>query len=183
MLMALGLILSLVATTLSSSGGETRMVTSGSSTSPTVKITSSSGATAYSVAPGMEERVGREPPTPMTLPPTTSTSPPPPPPPVTVAESPRETATSPAPDPPASTSSSGLNWDSLAQCESGGNWAANTGNGYYGGLQFDLQTWQANGGSGYPHEHSRATQISVAESLYSKRGDDPWPACGHHLYD
>ena len=44
-------------------------------------------------------------------------------------------------------------WDQLAQCESGGNWAINTGNGYYGGLQFNLGTWQAYGGTGYPHEH------------------------------
>ncbi len=43
-------------------------------------------------------------------------------------------------------------WDQLAQCESGGNWAINTGNGYYGGLQFNLNTWRAYGGTGYPHQ-------------------------------
>ena len=53
-------------------------------------------------------------------------------------------------------------WDSLAQCESGGNWAINTGNGYYGGLQFNLGTWQAYGGTGLPSEHSRETQIAIA---------------------
>ena len=53
-------------------------------------------------------------------------------------------------------------WDRLAQCESGGNWAINTGNGYYGGLQFSLGTWQAYGGTGLPSQHSRETQIAIA---------------------
>jgi uncharacterized protein YabE (DUF348 family) len=53
-------------------------------------------------------------------------------------------------------------WDRLAQCESGGNWAINTGNGYYGGLQFSLGTWRAHGGTGLPSQHSRETQIAVA---------------------
>ena len=71
-----------------------------------------------------------------------------------------------------------VNWDAIAECESGGNWQINTGNGYYGGLQFDLPTWRSNGGSGYPHEHSRKEQIRVAEILYSRRGTTPWPTCG-----
>lgn len=91
--------------------------------------------------------------------------------------------TSPPQTAPAIAPERGLNWDALAGCEAGGDWSANTGNGYYGGLQFDLQTWQANGGSGYPHEHSREEQIRVAEVLYSRRGDSPWPSCGYHLYD
>src|SRR5699024_7057080 len=53
-------------------------------------------------------------------------------------------------------------WDQLAQCESGGDWSINTGNGYYGGLQFNLSTWQAYGGTGLPSEHSREEQIAVA---------------------
>ena len=53
----------------------------------------------------------------------------------------------------------GHNWDAVAQCESGGNWAINTGNGYYGGLQFSPSTWAANGGTGMPHENSREEQI------------------------
>ena len=103
----------------------------------------------------------------------------------TTQAAPTSTTSPVAPPPSADVSSSGhdLNWDSLAGCESGVNWSTNTGNGYYGGLQFDLQTWQANGGTGYPHEHSRETQIAVAETLYSRRGDSPWPACGYHLYD
>jgi uncharacterized protein YabE (DUF348 family) len=96
----------------------------------------------------------------------------------------------PAPAPaPAPASSSGSNyaggstvWDQLAQCESGGNWAINTGNGYYGGLQFNLQTWQAFGGTGYPHENSRETQIAVASRLRDANGGyGAWPACSSSL--
>lgn len=73
-------------------------------------------------------------------------------------------------------------WDSLAQCESGGNWSINTGNGYYGGLQFNLQTWQAYGGSGYPHENSKAEQIRIATKLRDARGGyGAWPACASKL--
>ena len=74
-----------------------------------------------------------------------------------------------------------LNWDALADCESGGNWSINTGNGYYGGLQFNLSTWQSNGGSGYPHQASKAEQIRVATVLYNARGASPWPSCGWRL--
>lgn len=72
-------------------------------------------------------------------------------------------------------------WDRLAQCESGGNWSINTGNGYYGGLQFNLATWQSNGGSGYPHQNTREQQIAVAERLQAARGFAPWPACSKKL--
>jgi len=71
-------------------------------------------------------------------------------------------------------------WDDLARCESGGNWAINTGNGYYGGLQFSLGTWQQYGGAefaAYPHEATRDEQIIVAERLRAARGYAPWPAC------
>jgi hypothetical protein len=71
-------------------------------------------------------------------------------------------------------------WDDLAQCESGGNWAINTGNGYYGGLQFSYDTWHAYGGGDfaeYPHEATREEQIIVAERLHAARGFQPWPAC------
>jgi hypothetical protein len=71
-------------------------------------------------------------------------------------------------------------WDRLAMCESSGNWASNTGNGYYGGLQFSLPTWQGYDGSefaAYPHRASREQQIAVAERLYANRGFQPWPAC------
>jgi resuscitation-promoting factor RpfB len=68
-------------------------------------------------------------------------------------------------------------WDKLAQCESGGNWATNTGNGYYGGLQFSLGTWQTVGGSGYPHEASREEQIKRGQILQAASGWGQWPAC------
>ena len=73
-------------------------------------------------------------------------------------------------------------WDRLAQCESGGNWSINTGNGYYGGLQFSLQTWRAYGGSGYPHENSREEQIRIATKVRDARGHyGDWPACAAKL--
>jgi resuscitation-promoting factor RpfB len=74
-------------------------------------------------------------------------------------------------------------WDQLAQCESGGNWAINTGNGYYGGLQFSLSTWQSYGGPGYPHEQSRETQIMIAERVRAADGGgySSWPACSQSL--
>jgi uncharacterized protein YabE (DUF348 family) len=73
-------------------------------------------------------------------------------------------------------------WDALAQCESGGNWAINTGNGYYGGLQFNLGTWQSYGGTGLPSENSRETQIAVATRLRDASGGyGPWPGCAASL--
>ena len=73
-------------------------------------------------------------------------------------------------------------WDRLAQCESGGNWATNTGNGYYGGLQFSLGTWQAYGGSGLPSNASRLTQIAIATKIRNASGGyGAWPACAASL--
>lgn len=73
-------------------------------------------------------------------------------------------------------------WDQLAQCESGGNWAINTGNGYYGGLQFSLSTWQAYGGPGYPHTASRETQIAIATKVRDASGGyGAWPGCAAAL--
>jgi resuscitation-promoting factor RpfB len=70
-------------------------------------------------------------------------------------------------------------WDRIAACESGGNWAANTGNGYYGGLQFNLSTWQSYGGSGRPDQNSREAQIAVAERVRDAEGGyGAWPVCG-----
>ena len=76
----------------------------------------------------------------------------------------------------------GHNWDAVAQCESGGNWATNTGNGYYGGLQFTQSTWEANGGSGSPAAASREEQIRVAENVLASQGVGAWPVCGSNLY-
>ncbi len=72
-------------------------------------------------------------------------------------------------------------WDRLAQCESHGNWAANTGNGYYGGLQFSLATWQNHGGTGYPHEASKATQIEIGKRVQAAKGWGAWPGCSDKL--
>ena len=72
---------------------------------------------------------------------------------------------------------SGGVWDRIAKCESGGNWSINTGNGYYGGLQFSPSTWRANGGSGMPHKASRAQQIAVAKKIQKSQGWGAWPGC------
>ena len=78
--------------------------------------------------------------------------------------------------------SGGTVWDSLAQCESGGNWSITTGNGYYGGLQFSLSTWQAYGGTGLPSQHSRETQIAIATKLRDATGGyGSWPGCAASL--
>lgn len=72
-------------------------------------------------------------------------------------------------------------WDAIAQCESGGNWSINTGNGYYGGLQFDIQTWIGNGGGAYAPNASLATkaqQIAIANKVYAQRGLSPWGCAG-----
>ena len=72
----------------------------------------------------------------------------------------------------------GTNWDAIAQCESGGNWSTNTGNGYSGGLQFSPSTWKAYGGKGSAHNASREEQIAVAEKVKAGQGIGAWPTCG-----
>src|SRR4051812_50132083 len=72
----------------------------------------------------------------------------------------------------------GVNWDAVAQCESGGNWGTSTGNGYYGGLQFTQSTWEANGGSGSAAGASREQQIQVANNVLATQGIGAWPGCG-----
>jgi resuscitation-promoting factor RpfB len=78
---------------------------------------------------------------------------------------------------------SGGVWDALAQCESGGNWSINTGNGYYGGLQFNPGTWQAYGGQGLPHQNSREQQIAIAQKMVNANGGSyrAWPHCSSQL--
>ncbi|MFC4002121.1 transglycosylase family protein [Prauserella oleivorans] len=71
-----------------------------------------------------------------------------------------------------------VNWDAIAECESGGDWSINTGNGYYGGLQFSQSTWEAYGGSGNPANASREEQIAVAERVLQGQGIGAWPVCG-----
>ncbi|MER6960534.1 transglycosylase family protein [Streptomyces sp. NPDC000618] len=75
-------------------------------------------------------------------------------------------------------------WDAVAQCESGGNWSINTGNGYYGGLQFSASTWAAYGGTQYAaqaNQASKAQQIAVAEKVLAGQGKGAWPVCGTGL--
>ncbi|OIK07317.1 transglycosylase family protein [Streptomyces monashensis] len=75
-------------------------------------------------------------------------------------------------------------WDAVAQCESGGNWSINTGNGFYGGLQFSASTWAAYGGSAYASTANQATkaqQIAVAEKVLASQGKGAWPVCGTGL--
>ena len=71
-----------------------------------------------------------------------------------------------------------VNWDAIAECESGGNWGINSGNGHYGGLQFKQATWTSNGGVGNPATASRAEQIRVAENVLRTQGIKAWPKCG-----
>lgn len=71
-----------------------------------------------------------------------------------------------------------MGWDAVAQCESGGNWAADTGNGFYGGLQFKPSTWRAFGGVGLPSKASREEQIAVASRVLDEQGPYAWPKCG-----
>ncbi|MFI5271016.1 MAG: transglycosylase family protein [Candidatus Saccharimonadales bacterium] len=73
--------------------------------------------------------------------------------------------------------SGGSVWDAIAACESGGNWSIDTGNGFYGGLQFTLGSWEAVGGSGLPSQASRDEQIARAQILQSRQGWGAWPVC------
>jgi resuscitation-promoting factor RpfB len=80
--------------------------------------------------------------------------------------------------------SSGGTWDALARCEAGGNWAINTGNGYFGGVQFDQSTWERNGGLRYATRADLATreeQIAIAEITRARQGWGAWPTCSGRL--
>jgi uncharacterized protein YabE (DUF348 family) len=99
----------------------------------------------------------------------------------------RPAAPSTPPPSAGNTSGAGLNtsnaamWDRIAECESSGNWSINTGNGYYGGLQFDIQTWLGAGGGDFAQRAdlaSREEQITVANRVYADRGLQPW-GCAH----
>lgn len=83
------------------------------------------------------------------------------------------TAPAPAPAPVGATDV----WDRIAQCESGGNWSINTGNGFYGGLQFTLSSWYAVGGTGLPSNASKSEQIARAQMLQARQGWGAWPVC------
>ncbi|THG29347.1 transglycosylase family protein [Naasia lichenicola] len=72
-------------------------------------------------------------------------------------------------------------WDAIADCESSGNWQIDTGNGYYGGLQFSPSTWAAYGGSGSASDASKEQQIAVAERVLASQGWGAWPSCSAQL--
>ena len=96
-------------------------------------------------------------------------------------QQPTAAASAPSQSPQPPPASGAVNWDAIAQCESGGNWSINTGNGYYGGLQFSQQTWEAYGGLTYAPRAdlaSRGAQIAVAEKVYAAGGLGAWPVCG-----
>jgi hypothetical protein len=93
-------------------------------------------------------------------------------------------AAAPAPKPSQASAPASGAWQALAQCESGGNWSTNTGNGYYGGLQFSASSWAGAGGTRYaplPHQATPAEQIATAEVLRSNGGWGHWPACSSKL--
>jgi len=73
-------------------------------------------------------------------------------------------------------------WERVAACESGGNWGISSGNGYYGGLQFSLSTWRSTGGTGYPHQNSKAEQMRRANILKARAGLGQWPHCGGNFH-
>jgi resuscitation-promoting factor RpfE len=132
-------------------------------------------------------------PAPADLPPAPDAPPAPAPdaPPAPEAPAPAPEAPAPAPEAPAPADDApapeaapapkraySVNWDAIAGCESGGNWAISTGNGYAGGLQFTPSTWRSNGGSGSPNGASREEQIRVAENVLHSQGIGAWPVCG-----
>jgi multidrug efflux pump subunit AcrA (membrane-fusion protein) len=97
-----------------------------------------------------------------------------------VTRTPSRPAPAPAPAPVAG----GHNWDAVAQCESGGNWSINTGNGYFGGLQFSSRTWLAFGGGAYASRAdlaAKSQQIAIAEKVLAGQGPGAWPICGRGL--
>src|SRR5689334_1235277 len=82
---------------------------------------------------------------------------------------------------PATAAQADVNWDAVAHCESRGNWSINTGNGYYGGLQFSRSTWRAYGGARFAataDQATRAEQILIAERVLDGQGIGAWPTCG-----
>ncbi|WP_308128228.1 transglycosylase family protein [Modestobacter italicus] len=97
---------------------------------------------------------------------------------------PADRTAAPQPPAPVPAPSAGHDWDAVARCESGGNWSINTGNGYYGGLQFSQRTWAGHGGTAYAARADLATreqQIAVAEEVLLTQGAGAWPTCGKSL--
>lgn len=106
---------------------------------------------------------------------------PPPPPARAVAPRASRTRARTAPAPAGSAGSTASNFARLRQCESGGNYAANTGNGYYGAYQFSASTWRSLGYAGLPHQATAATQDQAAIRLQARSGWGQWPSCARRL--
>jgi len=103
-------------------------------------------------------------------------------PPAQASAVPPTTAPSAAPiDRPVAPAATVSTWEKVAQCESSGNWGTNTGNGFYGGLQFTSSTWRSFGGAGMAHRASRAEQIAVGERVLAAQGWKAWPVCSRKL--
>jgi hypothetical protein len=193
-------LLSETTTTLVEATGATTSTTGAPSTTIAPATTSTTQAaagddeapaseTTTTTEPAAESRALTTEPAPTTAAPTTTQAPRR----TTTTAAPTTTTTAPEPEPaPAAedTSEGGYAYDDprstqvwydLAECESGGNWSIDTGNGYYGGLQFSLPTWESVGGSGYPHEHPAATQIEFGRTLQARQGWGAWPHCSEEL--
>jgi len=153
------------ATTSTAAPVETTVTTEAPTTTAPPQTTTTAAPTTTTTAPAI---VAARQSTPAPAPTTTTTAPPAPP--TTVAS-----------DLPYGDPADPATWDRLAKCESGGNWATNTGNGYYGGLQFSLPSWRGVGGSGYPHEASREEQIRRGQILQARYGWGQWPHCSKQL--
>ncbi|OBH50701.1 transglycosylase family protein [Mycobacterium sp. E2479] len=138
----------------------------------------SATANADEVPAGFDPTAPAAGPAPDAPPPPAPDAPPPPAP--DAPPPPAPDAPPPGPDvpPPPAHRAYSVNWDAIAQCESGGNWGISTGNGFSGGLQFTPSTWRANGGSGSPAGASREEQIRVAENVLHSQGIGAWPVCG-----
>jgi len=131
--------------------------------------------TAHPPMPVVEKpAAAKVPPLPKPTPPAPAPSPPP-------AATAPPVQTPPPPPPPASSSATPGDWAALRMCESGDDYAINTGNGYYGAYQFSLQTWQGLGYSGLPSAASPAVQDAAAQTLYDEAGWSPWPVCSVQL--
>ena len=153
-----------IATSADTSDAPSTTVTAAPTTSTTAAPTTSTTAAPTTTAKAVEVQSVQAPA------PTTTAAPPPPAPtttrpPTSVVGDPNNPAT----------------WDKLAQCEASGNWAMNSGNGFYGGLQFSVGSWNDVGGVGYPHQASKAEQINRGKILQARAGWGQWPSCARTL--
>jgi hypothetical protein len=184
-------LLSQTTTTLIEATGATTVLTAEPVVPETIAPTTTTPAPATTAAPAPTSAPSST--TSSTAAPTSTTAPSAAPPPTaapTTTAPPRTTTTTTAPPSSAGDGGEGYAYDDprstqvwydLAGCESGGNWSTDSGNGYYGGLQFALASWESVGGTGYPHEHPAATQIDFGRKLQARQGWEAWPHCSEKL--